>query len=324
MQKVDRMPNETYEDYFVRLFDGKAEYGLTCQDIAALLNKEFHQNFDASTYRKEFRAFDRGRAYERKRKAAPVTILALSDFHYPYARPAADFTLYNGLVDVLVLNGDIIDCQSISSFDKVYRLSQMEEIIGGRQYLVDLISVIQPKRVVFTYGNHEIRFQNYLAKNLDSDVLELMPSTPLDLIVTDGFTHYNKKNMTKTQYEPLESMFPNIDIEYNGSWWVQIGKTIFCHPLAYKSGMLKTAEAAVYYFHNQGISFDTVVMAHTHKIGQYKLGNVHLYEQGCCCDVDALHYADGKLQAPQQKGFLLLSQELDGSLIVEKTRIIED
>jgi len=36
-------------------------------------------------------------------------------------------------------------------------------------------------------------------------------------------------------------------VEYNGSWWVKVGKIIFAHPLTYSSGMLKTTEKAVNY-----------------------------------------------------------------------------
>ena len=43
------------------------------------------------------------------------------------------------------------------------------------------------------YTSHDLRFQNYLAKNLDSDILELMPKTALELILIDGFNHYNKE-----------------------------------------------------------------------------------------------------------------------------------
>jgi len=126
----------------------------------------------------------------------------------------------------------LVDMQSISKFNKSYRVSPMEEIIGCRQYIIDLIEFIRPKSVVAVYGNHENRFGAYLAKNLDSDLLELMPETALDLIFDDGFRHYDKRAKSKIWYEPLTKVFTDIDIKYVGEWYCQIGKTIFCHPRA--------------------------------------------------------------------------------------------
>lgn len=73
----------------------------------------------------------------------------------------------------------------------------MDEILLARQYLIDLIEMLRPKKVVVNYGNHDIRFQNYLAKNIDEDLLALMPKTALELILIDGFNHYNKELHTR-------------------------------------------------------------------------------------------------------------------------------
>ena len=97
-----------------------------------------------------------------------LRILSISDLHAPFQKPIDTYKDYVGKVDVLQINGDVVDMQSISKFLKVYRLSVMEEIIQARQYLIDLIEYIKPKKVVVTYGNHDIRFQNYISKNLDT------------------------------------------------------------------------------------------------------------------------------------------------------------
>ena len=61
-----KQSGESYVDYFVRLFDNKKIYGLTCDQIAELLNTESGQTLGESAYRKEFAAFNRGRNYERE------------------------------------------------------------------------------------------------------------------------------------------------------------------------------------------------------------------------------------------------------------------
>lgn len=324
MDITRRFENEAFDDYFVRLFEYKDEYGLDCQTISDLLNDEWGEQYGESKWRKEFKAFNRGRIYERRKMSDGVAlrILDLSDFHYPYQLPIETFSDYVGIVDTLVLNGDIVDMKDISRFQRTYRNSPMDEIIGCRAYLIALIEYIQPKKVIATHGNHEIRFGNYLAKNLDSDLIELMPQTPLELIFEDGFNHYDKVNRAKVWYEPLNRVFDTIEITYSNNWYVKIGKTIFAHPLAYSSGMLKTTEKAVNFFYRTESGFDTIVLAHTHKLGSFIQGGVYMFEQGACCHTEMMIYNDGQLTYPQQKGFLYLCQDKDGSLLFDKTKTI--
>lgn len=248
--------------------------------------------------------------------------MCLSDFHYPFNLPKETFKEYRN-VDVLVINGDLLDCQSISKFPKLYRVSPMEEMIGGRQYLIDLIEYINAKKIYVNIGNHEKRFGAYLAKNLDNELIELHPDTALDYIITDGFYHYDKRQRTKVWYEPIVDVFPDKDIVFTGDWYCKIGKSIIAHPLAYSSGMLKTTEKAVNHFYRTNNDFDTVILGHTHQLGGYVQGGVHLYEQGCCADTDQLDYMDGRLTNPQQKGFILLCQDRDGKIIPNKTKLID-
>ena len=250
-----------------------------------------------------------------------TVILSLSDLHVPFQLDFHVLSKYVG-VDVLQLNGDIIDCQALSKFPKQYRISPMEEMICGRKYLIDLIDFLNPKRVVCNYGNHDKRFASYFSKNLDTDILELMPNTSLELIFNDGFRHYNKREHTKIWYEPLQSVFPDKQIEFVDDWKCQIGKTIFAHPLAYRSGILATADKAKQFFQDTSEKpFDTIVMAHTHKIGDTMSGRIRLLEQGAFADVGKMNYTDGKLLSPQKAGYAVIVQDNNGNAIYEKTKI---
>lgn len=317
MQKYMRNPNESYTDYFVRLFEKKDQYGLTCDDIAKLLNAENGNDYSECTYRKEYAAFNRGRIFERSLHPSNIhkRILSISDLHVPFQKPAGAFAKYAGQVDILQINGDVTDCASISKFSKAYRNSVMEEIIEARQYLIELIELLHPREVILTYGNHDARFENYLARNLDTDILELMPRTSLELIVNDGFHHYDKRNRAKVWYSPLSEVFEDTVITYADNWYCTIGKTIFCHPLAYSSGMMKTAEKAMYFFRNEGLQFNSLVMAHTHRIGSYLIGNTTIFEQGACCETAKMKYNDGKLVNSQKEGCLYIEQDKDGNII---------
>ena len=150
-----------------------------------------------------------------------------------------------------------------------------------------------------------------------------MPDTSLELIFVDGFRHYDKRSKTKVWYEPLCNVFDDIEIEYVDDWKSRIGNTIFVHPLAYRSGMLATADKAKDYLQDTvKEQFDCVVMAHTHKVGYSKKGYVKLFETGAFADVKKMNYVDGKLMSPQQSGFGFICQDKDGNIIPDKSKVI--
>lgn len=320
-----REETETIDDYAVRLYLNKGIYRLNSWQIAELLNNEAGTSKNESAWRKYYTGFINGIRYAvHNEMEGKTTILALSDFHYPFALPISTFARYVG-VDILVLNGDLMDCQSISKFPKVYRIPMIEEMIGARQYLIDLIAYIKPKKVYITIGNHEARLGKYLADKLDTDMIELMPNTAIDYVVTDGFYHYDKRQRAKAYYEPLISVFSDSDTEiiYDGDWKCRVGKTIFAHPLAFSAAMMKTTEKALNFFYRTENDFDTVVLGHTHQLGFYTQGDTYMYEQGTCSETEKLDYADGRLTNPQQKGCLYLVQSKDGSLDISKTKLIK-
>ncbi len=324
MTDYKRFDDEDFDTYALRLYENKAEYDLNSRDIAVLLNQESDIPKDESAWRKHYASFKKGIEYQQKRDNFGVAtrILSISDCHVPFQLPVEKLEKYKNRVDILQLNGDIGDCQAISSYLKVYRKSPMEELIETRKYIIELIEYINPKKVVVTYGNHDIRFQSYLAKNLDTDILELMPQTSLELIFVDGFKHYNKYEKTKVEYKPLAEVFDDIEIEYVNNWYTQIGDCIFCHPKAFSSGILKTAEKAMLWFRNEGYSFVNLVMAHTHRSGMYSIGNTIVYEQGAFCDTKSNNYSDGQLYNSQKEGFIYLCQDGKGNTIREKTELV--
>lgn len=316
---IQKRENETPFEWELRLCKAKLnkEIDMDWQEIVDVLGLDMHYD----NLRKMAYGYMRYDEYI-KNNGVTTRILSISDTHVPFQLPLSTYRDYAGKVDILQLNGDIIDMQAISKFPKSYRVSVMEEIILGRQFIIDLIELIKPKKVSINFGNHELRFQAYLSKNLDSDLLELMPKTALDLICIDGFNHYDKKNRTKTWYEPLIKVFSDIEVEYTENWFSQIGSTIFCHPSAFSTSILKTAEKAMYWFRNEGYIFDSLVMAHTHRVGDYKIGNTMIYEQGAGCDTKKQHYSDGRLTNSQKEGFIYICHDENGKIIDNKTELI--
>lgn len=318
----NKRPEETSDDFFVRIGNAVLARELTWDGASKVLNDELGKNFGECAYRKRFKAFRAGMQYQESLSNRDVgtCILSISDIHIPFQKPIETFSEYAGKIDILQINGDLVNETGLSKFVNTYRISPMDELIMARQYLIDLIELIKPKKVLANYGNHELRLETYLAKNLDNELQELIPETVYDYIFTDGFTHYDRKTRAKVKYQPLKDVFKDIDIEYSGTWYSQYQDIIFCHPRAFSSSPLKTAEKAMYWFRNEGFSFRALSMSHTHRIGSYKIGNTMIYEQGCCCDTSQMRYTDGNLTNSQKEGFMLFYLDKDGHFLEDKTK----
>ena len=319
MVNFNRLDNESFFEWKLRLCKAKInkEIDLDWQEIVEILGLDI----SADHLRKTAYGMLEYDEYIKGYQGVATTILSISDLHYPFAKPLDIFSEFSGKIDILQLNGDLVDCMALSRFSKSYRVSPLEEMIGARQYIIDLIEMIKPKKVLVNHGNHELRLGSYLAKNLDNELQELMPETALDYIFIDGFTHYDRKTKAKVKYSPLCDVFDGIEIKYTGTWYSQYKDILFCHPKAFASSPLKTAEKALYWFRNEGFEFKTLIMSHTHRVGSYKIGNSMIYEQGCCCETSKMKYNDGQLINSQKEGFMIICLDKEGHIIEDKTHI---
>lgn len=321
MFNIERMDGETDFEWKLRLCLAKKKHILDIDWIE--IRDVLGLDITPDQLRKQAVGYLEYDEYIKGYNGVATTILSISDLHVPYELPIDILSDYAGKIDILQINGDVIDCQAMSKFSKQYRISPMEELIHGRQYIIDLINLIKPKKVICNYGNHDKRFANYFAKNLDTDILELLPDTSLELMFIDGFNHYDKRSHSKVWYEPITNIFPDIDIQYVDDWKVKIGKTYFVHPLAYRQGVLATCDKAKDYLQDTDREgFDAVIMAHTHSVGDAKKGYIRLIEQGAFCDVNKMNYIDGRLTKPQKEGFAIICQDKDGNLIQDKTKVV--
>lgn len=322
MYNFNRLENETPFEWKLRLCKAKLnkDIDLDWSEIADTLELDV----SADHLRKTAYGLMEYDNYIHNCEGASERILCISDIHIPFNLPVDIFASYKGIVDTIIINGDLLDCFSCSSFPKKFKVNLDEELVLGRQYIIDLINMISPKKVMFTMGNHEFRMQRYYSDRLSNELLGITPTDPLRMIIDKGFEVKDERNKTQTQYSSIREVFEdtNIEIIYEQEWWIKERNVIFCHPLNYSSGMLKTTEKAVNYFLRVDRTFTGIVMGHTHKIGSFTQGGIKMYEQGCVCDLNKLDYNNGKLIIPNQNGFMYIALNSDGDIIDSKTRII--
>lgn len=159
----------------------------------------------------------------------------------------------------IILNGDVVDCYAISSFDKnpLKKAGLQREITGARRLMERLEKV---KEKIWLGGNHEDRLRRYLWKNPEFADLEALTFSSLFQVKEHGFTFY----------------------PYGKSW--MLGKLMVTHGFMVRSHSGISARA---HFDRLGTS---VLVGHTHRLGAYYKTNVRgqhaAYENGCLCRLD--------------------------------------
>lgn len=296
------------------------------KDYTELSEEAFGKAYSSDVARRMFygakKVIDAIEEDEERVNEDETRILCISDMHIPFNRDIKEFFKYKGKVDTLVLNGDIIDNYSMSNFTKMYRLSLVEELIQARELLIELIEEIKPKKVTVVTGNHEIRLGKKIADKIGSDLLDLMPRDALAFLFDTGFNYYDRIKKCKTVYTPIDEEV-DCEINYVGNFWTKEGKTIFVHPQAFKGTTLGTVGKAYDYFTAISEDFQSIIMAHTHKLGMYVMNDKYLYEQGTCADLNYMDYQDLKLpKYSQVNGYMYIVQDKEGNLIYDKTKLI--
>lgn len=238
--------------------------------------------------------------------------LVLSDLHCPYQRDdiLSIVEKHKDEIDTLVLGGDVIDCYSISSYPTLEPRPLVTEMASCHRLLKGIQDIIPDVKKIIIKGNHELRWEKYLG-NMKSEVNKLHSANILHEIVK-GFEQHDRQAGTITTYEPL-------DYEVINDWYCLVGDMIVCHPLSFSRVAAKTAEMALNYFVERGVEFNSVLIAHTHKISScFKYGK-HAVEIGCMCKPQ--DYANsGNLSYAQQCSGYYLATFKDGKFDFNESR----
>lgn len=93
-------------------------------------------------------------------------VVILSDIHLPYhnieALTGAIKYAKNQKPDAILLNGDTIDCHTISRFIKDPKARDFKSELDTFKTFINVIDKQLGCKVFFKLGNHEIRYQNFL------------------------------------------------------------------------------------------------------------------------------------------------------------------
>lgn len=205
-------------------------------------------------------------------------IIVLSDIHFPYEDRNALNAIYMFLqrnpVDIIVLNGDIIDMYDVSTFDKSpARINSLQKELNKAYKFFQKLRVLCPKaEIYFIRGNHEYRLERYLYKHPELYSLEAL----------------KLPNLLKLN---------DFDIKYREKF-LQLGNLKITHGSIVRKFSSYTAHAELDKNDCSGIS------GHTHRGGvcykQTPSRYLVWYEGFCLCDIHP-EYVDNP---DWQQGFL--------------------
>jgi len=223
-----------------------------------------------------------------KRGTYKRTVIA-GDFHVSAHDPHA-FKLFIKFLrwykpKTLIINGDFLDCYTISRFDKspMNRETLQEEINAGKALLLKIAAATPGCKRIYVFGNHENRLEKYMMRN----ARELYGIFTLqDLLDVNG------------QYEFINS---TLDDNY-----YQLGELYVGH-------WNRVSKHSAYTVKN--IMADrqvSIVQSHTHRAGMYMQtglgGFIEGWEIGCMCD----RKPEYCVRPNWQQGFLVIDPVFGG------------
>lgn len=239
-----------------------------------------------------------------------VKILSFSDLHVP-------FFLWEDMeralrqhkdANIVVLNGDILDAYVFSTFSKSKNISALKEY----RVAFDLVHYLSDnfEKVVLVCGNHDYRTSRAVkSAGFNSDASRVLRPDLLSRIA-------NGEKLD--EYGNLEAKldFSNVIYELSDSWYVRIGKTIFCHPSGFASKYPGATVVKLLDHFSNRLSyddFDSIVVGHTHKVYKGVVGNKLLIEQGAMAHRLPYQFKADLRFKNTSNGYAIIYQDADGN-----------
>ena len=230
-------------------------------------------------------------------------ILLLSDIHLPYHDVQALQTAvkYGKSMrpDTIILNGDVLDCYTISRFQtEISRPTLSQELRAGRDFLKLLRKEFPAARIIFKIGNHEERLRHYILRQ----ARELHDLDDLRLQSLLGFDVYG--------------------VELVDREIIKAGKLNIMHGHEMGESVFSPVNPARGYFLKAKCS---AIVGHYHQVSYHSESNLNgdeigVWSVGCLCSLSPEYrpYAYTKWR----HGFAIIDVEADGSFEVYNMQII--
>jgi predicted phosphodiesterase len=226
----------------------------------------------------------------------------LSDIHFPYydqvALTAAIQYLIEWKPDCIILNGDIIDCYQLSSFEKDKRQRSFKyELDMLKNFFEQLRELFPTQRIIYKIGNHEERYEKQILCNIP-ELIEL--------------EYFHFENVIKASEYSIEVV--------KGKRVILAGKLNIIHGHELPRGMAPPVNPARGFFLRTKAS---TIGGHHHQSSEHIENDLNgniigCWSTGCLCELNP-HYA------PINKwnhGFSTLDVSADGNFRVNNLKII--
>lgn len=323
MISIKKKTNETNFEYKVRLCNMKLNRELDCswEDLVKIIGIECHPDHLRKTSYglKEYSDYITEKKITNNSK---IKCLVMNDLHIPYHREDLfDIIRQHKNVDYIILGGDIIDCESCSSFDVLERPSVEQELAMAHNVISKINKIIDPEKtqIICCRGNHEERYTRDIIRMQQKELQKMLNPNLLEMI-QDGFTYYDKGK--KVKYPAINNF------KYIDNWYVKLfDNLIVCHPKNFSNIGGKVSEQVSEYFLNQGIleKGDIAIFGHTHKFSMLKNNRrqgIFVVENGCMCK-DMAYASNGKLgYTPQNTCYTYLEFEEGKKININDVKVV--
>lgn len=217
---------------------------------------------------------------ERKLENKKKKIMIINDVHVPYQNEKLlDEIKKHKDIDCLVIGGDLIDCESCSSFQMLERPTLEQELVAAHEFIQEINKIINAE-IICIKGNHEERLEREICKMQNKGLQRLLDSQLLRML-EEGFKF--SIGTKRKQYKAIENF------KYIDKWYARLfDNLVICHPKDFSNVPAKIAEKSAEYFLNRGIieKDDVIFIGHTHKFSQIvstRRQDVFVVENGCSC-----------------------------------------
>lgn len=198
-------------------------------------------------------------------------MLVMSDIHLGFHdKKAIETSIERGgrkKPEVILLNGDIMDCVSISRFNKSWdSRSFKDELDLGRGFLKWMRDKFPKAEIIYKLGNHEARLQKYIQSN--ADALDGIEDFLFDKLFR--FENFGITKVDDTQIMKFGLLNIIHGHEYYGAATINIAR----------SYLLK--------------SFDNILLGHRHQSQTYPFKKINgelvgAWSVGCLCKFSAAY-----------------------------------